>query len=49
MKVGIKLCILPAATHQVLWLTKIHKTGTPLRPIVSRRGSVTYGVAKVFA
>ena len=24
----------------------IHKTGTPLRPIVSSRGSITYGVAK---
>ena len=28
-------------------LPKIHKTGDPLRPIVSSRGSVTYGVAKV--
>ena len=28
---------------------KIHKTGTPLRPIVSSRGSVTYGVAKVLS
>ena len=28
---------------------KIHKTGTPFRPIVSSRGSVTYGVAKVLA
>ena len=27
-------------------LPKIHKTGNPLRPIVSRRGSVTYGVSK---
>ena len=27
-------------------LSKIHKTGTPLRPIVSSRGSITYGVAK---
>ena len=27
-------------------LPKIHKTGTPLRPIVSNRGSITYGVAK---
>ena len=27
-------------------LHKIHKTGTPLRPIVSSRGSITYGVAK---
>ena len=27
-------------------LPKIHKTGTPLRPIVSSRGSITYGVTK---
>ena len=27
-------------------LPKIHKAGTPLRPIVSSRGSITYGVAK---
>ena len=27
-------------------LPKIHKIGTPLRPIVSSRGSITYGVAK---
>ena len=27
-------------------LPKIHKTGTPLRPIVSNRDCVTYGVAK---
>ena len=30
-------------------LPKVHKTGTPLRPIVSSRGSITYGVAKVIA
>ena len=30
-------------------LPKIHKTVTPLRPVVSSRGSVTYGVAKVIA
>ena len=30
-------------------LPKIHKTGTPLRPIVSSRGPVTYGVAKVLS
>ena len=30
-------------------LPKIHKTGTPLRPIVSSRGSITYGVAKEFS
>ena len=27
-------------------LPKIHKTGTPLRPIVSSRGSITYSVSK---
>ena len=30
-------------------LPKIHKTGNPLRPIVSSRGSVTYRVAKVIS
>ena len=30
-------------------LPKIHKTGTPLRPIVSSRGSGTFGVAKVLS
>ena len=30
-------------------LPKIHKTGSSLRPIVSSRGFVTYGVAKVIA
>ena len=30
-------------------LPKIHKAGNPLRPIVSSRGSVTYGVAKVLS
>ena len=30
-------------------LPKIHKTGTPLRPIVSSRHSVTYRVAKVLS
>ena len=30
-------------------LPKIHKTDTLLRPVVSSRGSVTYGVAKVIA
>ena len=28
-------------------LPKMHKTGNPFRPIVSSRGSVTYGAAKV--
>ena len=35
-----------SAAPQILWPSKIHKTGTPLRPIVSSRGSITYGVAK---
>ena len=30
-------------------LPKIHKTGTPLRPIVSSRGLATYGVTKVLS
>ena len=30
-------------------LPKIHKTGNPLRPIVSSRGSVTYGEAKIIS
>ena len=30
-------------------LPKIHKMGNPLRPIVSSRGLVTYGVAKVLS
>ena len=31
---------------KIYGLPKVHKTGTPLRPIVSSRGSITYGVAK---
>ena len=38
-------CVLP----KFYGLPKIHKTGNPLRPIVSSRGSVTYGVAKVLS
>ena len=38
-------CVLP----KFYGLPKIHKTGNPLRPIVSSRGSVTYGVAKVIS
>ena len=30
-------------------LPKIYKTGNPPKPIISRRGSVTYGVAKVIS
>ena len=35
-----------AVSPKFYGLPKIHKTGTPLRPIVSSRGSITYGVAK---
>ena len=38
-------CILP----KFYGLPKIHKLDTPLRPIVSSCGSVTYGVAKKLA
>ena len=34
-------------TPKFYGLPKLHKNGTPLRPIVFSRGSVTYGVAKV--
>ena len=37
------------ASPKFYGLPKIHKTKTPLRPIVSSRGSVTYGVAEVLA
>ena len=36
-------------TPKFYGLPKIHKTGTPLRPIVSSKGSVTYGRAKVLS
>ena len=38
-------CVLP----KFYGLPKIHKTGDPHRPIVSSRGSATYGVAKVLS
>ena len=38
-------CVLPKFYR----LPKIHKTGNPLRPIVSSRGSVTYVLAKVLS
>ena len=38
-------CVLP----KFYGLSKIHKTGNPLRPIISSRGSVTYRVAKVLS
>ena len=34
-------------SYKFYGLPKVHKTGNTLRPIVSSRGSVTYGVAKV--
>ena len=40
-------CIPPVQSPPKFYgLPKIHKTGTPLRPIVSSRGSMAYGVAK---
>ena len=41
----LTICALP----KFYGLPKIHKTGNPLRPIVSSRGSITYGVAKVLS
>ena len=38
-------CVLP----KFYGLPKIHKTGNPLRSIISSRGAVTYGVAKVLS
>ena len=35
-------------TPQVYGLPKIHKVGTPLRSIVSSKGSITYGYGKGF-
>ena len=50
MRVCIKLCILLVVSPlRFFGLPKIHKTGNPLRPRVSSRGSVTYGVAKVLS
>ena len=44
MRVCIRLCILLVAPPPTFYgLPKIHKTGNPLRHIVSSRGSVTYG------
>ena len=48
MRVCIRLCILLVAFLPKFYgLPKIHKTGNPLRPIVSSRGYVTYSVTKV--
>ena len=50
MRVCIRLCILLVVFPPKFYrLPQIHKTGNPLRPIVSSRGSVTYGVAKVLS
>ena len=38
-----------AVPQKFYGLPKIHKVGTSLRPIVSSRGSITYGVAKELA
>ena len=38
-----------AVTPKFYGLPKIHKDGIPLRPIVSSRGSISYGVAKEIA
>ena len=37
------------SSPKLYWLPKIHKKNNPLRPIVSSRGSVTYGIAKELA
>ena len=41
-----QLYLTSAVPPMLSGLLKIHKIGTPLRPIVSSRGSITYGVAK---
>ena len=37
------------SSSKLYGLPKIHKKNNPLRPIVTSRGSVTYGVSKEFA
>ena len=50
MRVHIKPCILLVVSCLSFYgLPKIHKTGNPLRPIVSSRGSVTYELATVIS
>ena len=44
-----QLYLTSAVPPKFYCLPKIHKTATPLRPIVSSRGSITYGVAKELA
>ena len=43
------MCPTDCVSPRFYGLPKIHKPDTPLRPIVSSCGSVTYGVAKEFA
>ena len=45
-KIQTKVYPTSAVPPKFYGLPKIHKTGTPLRPIVSSRGSITYGIAK---
>ena len=49
MKVCIGPCILPVAQPPCFMVCPKSIKQAPLRPIVSSRGSVTYGVAKVIA
>ena len=44
-----KKVYLTSAVPQVLWPPQKSKGWQPLRPIVSSRGSITYGVAKALA
>ena len=41
--------ILQVLSPKLYGLPKIHKVGTPLRPIVSKSDSITYGVIKELA
>ena len=49
MMLHTKLCPTGCVLPKFYGLPKIHKTGNPLRPIVSSRGLVTYVVAKVLS
>ena len=42
----INQCTPQIVTPQILWVPKNPQTRTPLRPIVSSCGPVTYGMAK---
>ena len=43
---GFRILASSFAIPKFYGLTKIHKAGVPLRPIVSSRGSVSYNIAK---